>query len=100
MVTDANKLQEGGCYRGILQYYIVVVTPSVLLYSKLQILAIIDNSQNNGDVLEVCYNGVWKPVCGEHWSNGNATEACKQLGFRNSSCRLYTNIHAKLSHTF
>ncbi len=31
--------------------------------------------------VEVCYDGVWGTVCGDHWGKGEATVTCKTLGF-------------------
>ena len=32
-------------------------------------------------VVQICYYGVWIPICGQDWNDVEASLACQQLGF-------------------
>ena len=37
-------------------------------------------------LLEMCYNGIWTPVCSSHTHDEEASVACKQLGHTEYTC--------------
>ena len=38
-------------------------------------------SNSSNGIVEVCLDGNWGPICGDHWSYNDASVACKQLGY-------------------
>lgn len=40
----------------------------------------IDRSLSVGRI-ELCFGGVWNPVCQDFWTDAEASVACHQLGF-------------------
>ena len=40
-----------------------------------------DSVNSSRGMVQVCHYGVWMPVCGQAWSDEEASLACKQLGF-------------------
>ena len=49
-----------------------------------------DDGESKGN-LEYCYNGFWSPSCA--LSEIDASVACKEFGFTNYTCELWTTLH-------
>ena len=47
------------------------------------------SSVDEGKV-EMCYDGIWTPVCSSHINDEEAAVVCKQLGHEEYSCEIYT----------
>lgn len=50
----------------------------------------IDEELSSGR-LEICEEGVWRPVCRDVWDFTDASVACSQLGFARAGEEYYSN---------
>ena len=46
-------------------------------------------------VVEVCFDGIWNPICDNLWSVEDAQVACRQLEL-NTNCELNPSQHVSL----
>ncbi|KAM4702927.1 neurotrypsin-like [Rhinophrynus dorsalis] len=43
-------------------------------------LRLLDDPSHNGGMIELYLNGLWGTICGEHWTDWDASVVCRQLG--------------------
>ena len=48
---------------------------------------------SNEGIAEMCYNGIWTPVCSSHTGDEEASVICKQLGYTQYSCKYNVTLH-------
>ena len=52
--------------------------------SEGSVIVVSDVNNSSPQLVEMCYEGVWSPVCDSNWTLQDATVVCRELGYRNS----------------
>ena len=52
----------------------------------------IDGDYYYGGRVEVCYNGIYRPVCAENWNDSDAAVVCYSVGYSSPYYRKYLDL--------
>ena len=51
-------------------------------------------------LVEMCSEGVWSPVCDYNWTVADATVVCRELGYKDSGNKIYKKQTSVYTHIY